>query len=36
MTKIDELFYNSKNNSIKFKKYFEVYDEFLKILKIKI
>ena len=33
MTEIEELFYNSKNNTIKWKKYFEVYDEFFKSFK---
>ena len=33
MTEIEELFYKSKNNTIKWKKYFEVYDEFFKSFK---
>jgi len=33
MTEIEELFYNSKNKSIKWKKYFEVYDEYFKSFK---
>ena len=30
MTETEKLFYDSKNNSVKWKKYFEVYDEFFK------